>query len=70
MDITPTPEFLEACRRVLGGDDPATVLGAIRRDDRRMNEVYAIHADLVRSKQEGTPCAATTQKSKGPHRQG
>jgi hypothetical protein len=24
----------------------------------------------VRSKQEGTPCAATTQKSKGPHRQG
>ena len=47
MDITPAPEFLEACRRVLGGDDPATVLGVIINGDPRMRQVRAVHADLL-----------------------
>src|SRR6516225_600437 len=40
--IKPTPEFLAACRRVFGDDSPATVIGAIRDGDPRMNEVYAL----------------------------
>jgi|SRR6516164_6689579 len=55
MDITPTPEFLEACRRILGGDDPATVLGAMMDGDPRMDYVRALHADLVEQKREGKP---------------
>jgi hypothetical protein len=46
-DITPTPEFREACRAVLGGDDPATVLGAIARGDQRIGEVREMHRRLV-----------------------
>jgi hypothetical protein len=40
--MKPTPEFLAACRRVFGDDSPATVIGAIRDGDPRMNEVYAL----------------------------
>jgi hypothetical protein len=46
-DITPTPEFREACRAVLGGDDPATVLGAMARGDQRIGEVREMHRRLV-----------------------
>lgn len=55
MDIGPTPEFREACRHILGGDDPATVLGAMRNDDPRMEDVRALHADLVEGKRTGHP---------------
>jgi hypothetical protein len=44
MDISPSPAFLTACRRVLGDDSPATVLTAIRNGDPRMREVYAQEA--------------------------
>ena len=47
MNIKPAPEFLEACRRVLGGDDPATVLSAMINGDPRMDQVRAVHADLL-----------------------
>ena len=43
MQMT-SPEFLAACRRVLGDDSPRTVLPAIRNGDPRMNEVYALAA--------------------------
>jgi hypothetical protein len=46
-DITPTPEFREACRAVLGGNDPATVLGAMARGDQRIGEVREVHRCLV-----------------------
>jgi hypothetical protein len=46
-DMTPTPEFREACRAVLGGDGPATVLGAIARGDQRIGEVREMHRRLV-----------------------
>jgi hypothetical protein len=46
-DMSPTPEFREACRAVLGGDDPATVLGAIARGDQRIGEVREMHRRLV-----------------------
>jgi hypothetical protein len=53
MDIRPTPEFLEACRRVLGGDDPATVLGAMRNDDPEpFNRVRDLHAEILRAQRE------------------
>jgi hypothetical protein len=47
MDIKPTPEFCTACRIVLGGDDPATVLTAIREDDPRFEQVLRLHAEIV-----------------------
>jgi hypothetical protein len=46
-DISPTPEFREACRAILAGDDPATVLGAIARGDERIGEVREMHRRLV-----------------------
>ena len=52
MDIAPTPEFREACWRVLDGDDPATVVGAIMKEAVQ-DELRALHADLVDAKQEG-----------------
>jgi hypothetical protein len=45
--MTPTPEFREARRAVLGGDDPATVLGAMARGDQRIGEVREMHRRLV-----------------------
>ena len=46
-DMTPTPEFREARRAVLGGDDPATVLGAMARGDQRIGEVREMHRRLI-----------------------
>jgi hypothetical protein len=46
-DITPTPEFREACRAVLGGDDPATLFGVMARGDQRIGEVREMHRRLV-----------------------
>ena len=37
-------EFLAACRQVFGDDSPATVLGAMREGDPRMNHVHALAA--------------------------
>ena len=55
MDIKPAPEFLDACRRVLGGDDPATVLSAMANGDRRMDQVRAVHAELLLIKEGKEP---------------
>jgi hypothetical protein len=44
-----TPEFLAACRHVLGADDPRTVLTAMRERDPRMQEVWIlVHRDPAR----------------------
>ncbi len=44
-----TPEFLAACRSVLGDDKPATVLGALNASDPRITEVLALaHRDPKR----------------------
>jgi hypothetical protein len=50
MDIGPTPELREACRRVLGGDDPATVIDAIRAGDARWRRVQEVHAEILAAK--------------------
>jgi len=39
-----SPEFLAACRKVLGDASPRTVLRAMREGDPRMCEVYAMAA--------------------------
>jgi hypothetical protein len=48
MDITPTPEFLEAYRRVTGSDDtsPAAVILAMR-DAATMHEIRRVHAEIM-----------------------
>ena len=48
MDIGPTPEFREACRLVLGGDDPATVIGARQAANQRPWEsVLRVHEEIL-----------------------
>jgi hypothetical protein len=39
----------------IGGDDPATVLGAIRRGDPCMHQVRAVHADILLVKEGHRP---------------
>jgi hypothetical protein len=46
MNITPTPQFRLAARTILGGDDPATVLTAAHRHDRRWRRLCALHEQL------------------------
>lgn len=55
MNIGPTPEMREACRRILGCNDPATVLGAIRNGDPRWEDVEGLHADILEQKRTGKP---------------
>jgi hypothetical protein len=55
MDITPPPEFRLACRVVLGGDDPGTVLPPMMRGDPVMQRVYALQATFVQLKAAGIP---------------
>jgi hypothetical protein len=50
----PTEEFLEACRRVLGGDDPATVLTAMAAGGPLVAEVKAVHAEIVERKRKSS----------------
>jgi hypothetical protein len=50
MDISPTPEYLLACRIVLGDDSPRTVLGAMMSGSPLLDDVRMIHADIVRFK--------------------
>jgi hypothetical protein len=51
MNIKPTPEFLEACRRVLGADDPRTVITAMRAGGPVIDELRTVHAEIVAQKQ-------------------
>ena len=44
MKLSVAPEFLAACRHVLGDDSPATVLPAIISRDPRINDAYALAA--------------------------
>jgi hypothetical protein len=53
MNIRPTPEFLEACRILLGDDSPAAVLTAIRAGGPLMDDVRLVHELIVKSKQNG-----------------
>jgi hypothetical protein len=47
MNISPTPEYLAACRLVLGDDSPATILTAIMEGNPLMDEVRRIHAEII-----------------------
>lgn len=48
MDISPTPEVRAACRIVLGGDDPATVIGALQAEDLGpWQRVSAVHDAII-----------------------
>jgi hypothetical protein len=51
MDITPTPEFLEAYRRVTGSDDtsPVAVFGALMNDG-TMYAIRRVHAEILEAK--------------------
>jgi hypothetical protein len=52
MNIAPTPEFLEACRRVLGDTfdgSPAQVIAAMR-DERLADRIRDTHTEIVRAK--------------------
>jgi hypothetical protein len=50
MNIGPTPEMREACRRVLGSDNPETVRepGGFR-----LRRVEEIHAEILEAKRKG-----------------
>jgi hypothetical protein len=52
MNLTPTPEFLEAFRRVTGSDDtsPRTVLPVIREHASLLREVRRVHAEIMKAK--------------------
>jgi hypothetical protein len=50
MDITPSPEFLAACRIVLGGDSPTIVLSAIMNSGPELDEIRRVHAEIVELK--------------------
>lgn len=45
MDVGPTPEFRQACREVLGGDDPATVINGLRSE--KADLVRQRHAEIL-----------------------
>jgi hypothetical protein len=63
ITITPTPEFRAACRIVLGGNDPATVIGAMRDDDRyRWAQVQSVHAAIVQLRKLQDPTIAAVDK--------
>src|SRR5215468_7197817 len=47
LDVGPSPAYRAACRYVLGGDDPATVIGSIRRGRRTQMRVLGVHAVIV-----------------------
>jgi hypothetical protein len=47
MNITPTPEYLEACRVVLGDDSPRTVLDLMMKGSPLMDEVRRAHAEIL-----------------------
>ena len=55
-DITPTPEFLEAYRRVTGSDDtsPRAVYTALS-DDGTMQEIRRVHAEMLRQGTRSSP---------------
>jgi hypothetical protein len=44
MITRPTPEYLEACRIVLGDDSPRTVLTLIQEGSPLIDEVRRVHA--------------------------
>jgi hypothetical protein len=64
-DMTPTPQFRAACREILGGDDPATVLGAAHRGDRRWRVVRALHERLFGKTEE--ECQAIIEDRRKQH---
>jgi hypothetical protein len=49
-DITPNREYREACRRVLGDDDPQTVLNAIRHQPLLIAKVRRVHREIIKAK--------------------
>ncbi len=54
MDITPAPEFLEACRRVLGADTPDVVIPALR-DEWLAEKIQQVHAGILAAKEPHNP---------------
>jgi hypothetical protein len=54
VDIGPTPEMREACRRVLRSDNPETVINAMREPGGfRWRRVEEIHAEILEPKRKG-----------------
>jgi len=53
MDITPSPEYLEACRVVPGDDSPQIVLTLIMTGSPVMDEVRRVHAEIVDQQERG-----------------
>jgi hypothetical protein len=53
MITKPTPEYLEACRIVLGDDSPRTVLTLTQEGSPLMDEVRRVHADIIDAKRKG-----------------
>jgi hypothetical protein len=53
VECKPTPEFLEACRNVIGSDTPGDVFTALR-DTGTMLEIREEHAKIMRAKQSRT----------------
>lgn len=60
MDITPSPDFMEAVRQVLGIDDlipgPEIVIPAMR-DETVASKIRAAHAAIVESRVSPLPSA-------------
>jgi hypothetical protein len=51
MNISPSPEFLAACKQVLGADDPATVLQVLQsRDQQLVDRIREAHVDIVEAR--------------------
>jgi hypothetical protein len=44
--ISPSPAFREACRRVLGADDPGTVIPALRNPE-LLDLIRTVHWDIL-----------------------
>jgi hypothetical protein len=65
MDITPTPEFVEAFHRVFGGDpsdnSPRTILGGLRSASRKqMMALETAHAEVLEERTNAKPFGRTT----------
>jgi hypothetical protein len=58
MNIGPSPAYCAACRYVLGGDDPRTVIGAIRQGGRPIERVHDIHVAILAVLEMGPDAAA------------
>ena len=51
MNIAPSPEFLAACKQVLGDASPATVLQVLQsRDQQLVDRIREAHVEIVEAR--------------------